>query len=170
MNYGGEGFEDFVTGEFPRLWRLARTLSGRESDASDLVQETLVRVGMRWRKLDRNGNPGAYARVTLARLHFAQVRRARHEVSLFLVEDRENPAADHAPGIEEREAVAQLLETIPPRQRTALVLHYLEDMSIADIASVMRCSEGTVKSQLSRARDALRRQQSPSNTEAARHS
>src|SRR5262245_12985907 len=56
--YGGTGFEEFVHAEFLRLWRLGRVLSGRDDDAWDLAQEALVKVGLRWSRIDRNGNPG----------------------------------------------------------------------------------------------------------------
>lgn len=69
--YGGHGFEEFVHAEFPRLWRLGRVLSGRDDDAWDLAQESLVKVGLHWSRIDRNGNPGAYARTCLVRLHIA---------------------------------------------------------------------------------------------------
>lgn len=155
--YGGEGFEEFVVAELPRLWRLGRVLSGRDDDAWDLVQESLVRVGLRWSRVDRDGNPGAYARVCLTRLHLARARRSRRE-TLVDSADLDGPSVGDGLGIESVELADQvwrLLAHLPPRQRAAMALYYLEDMSVHDIATVLRCSDGTVKSQLARGRSAL---------------
>jgi RNA polymerase sigma factor (sigma-70 family) len=66
-------------------------------------------------------------------------------------EGLETDAVDHA------DQVARLLVQLPPRQRAAMTLYYLEDLSIHDIATILRCSEGTVKSQLARGRTYLQR-------------
>jgi RNA polymerase sigma-70 factor (sigma-E family) len=156
--YGGHGFEEFVHAEFARLWRLGRVLSGRDDDAWDLAQESLVKVGLHWSRIDRNGNPGAYARTCLVRLHIAGARRRRRE---SLVEpahlERIGPDGVETDAVEHADQVARLLARLPPRQRAAMTLYYLEDLSIHDIAAILRCSEGTVKSQLARARTALQR-------------
>jgi DNA-directed RNA polymerase specialized sigma24 family protein len=63
---GDEGsasvFEAFARAEAPRLFRLARLLCGNEHDAWDLTQEALVRIGRRWRSIDADRDPAAYAR------------------------------------------------------------------------------------------------------------
>jgi RNA polymerase sigma-70 factor (sigma-E family) len=156
--YGGHGFEEFVHAEFPRLWRLGRVLSGRDEDAWDLAQESLVKVGLHWSRIDRNGNPGAYARTCLVRLHIAGTRRRRRET---LVDpdrlERAAPNSLETDAVEHADQVAQLLTRLPPRQRAAMTLYYLEDLPVRDIATILRCSEGTVKSQLARARTALQK-------------
>jgi RNA polymerase sigma-70 factor (sigma-E family) len=156
--YGGHGFEEFVHAEFGRLWRLGRVLSGRDEDAWDLAQEALVKVGLHWSRIDRNGNPGAYARTTLVRLHIAGTRRRRRE-TLVEPADLERAAPDglETDAVEQADQVARLLAQLPPRQRAAMTLYYLEDLSVHDIATILRCSDGTVKSQLARARATLQR-------------
>ena len=57
----GEGFEAYAAGDMKRLLRLAAMLSGDSHDASDLVQETLVRVGTAWSRIDRDRDPAGYA-------------------------------------------------------------------------------------------------------------
>ncbi len=73
--YGGEGFEAFVEGEIPRLLRLATLITGNPHDAWDLVQESLVRVGSRWRRLDRTEAPHAYAQRVLLNLNVSNWRK-----------------------------------------------------------------------------------------------
>ncbi len=156
--YGGPGFEEFVHAEFPRLWRLGRVLSGRDEDAWDLAQEALVKVGLHWSRIDRGGNPGAYARTCLVRLHIAGARRRRRETLMEPTQlERATPRELEADAVERADEVARLLVLLPPRQRAAVTLYYLEDLSVRDIATVLRCSEGTVKSQLARGRPALQR-------------
>ena len=149
-SYGGSGFAQFVAFESPRLWRLAYSLTRNPDDASDLTQEALVRVGLRWNSLDHSGNPAAYARTALVRLQLNVWRRTRNPPR-FLRKD-ENASDLAFEQVELADQVAAILEQLPARQRAAMVLHYLEDLPVSDIASILRCSEGTVKSQLARAR------------------
>lgn len=149
--YGGDGFEEFVEAQFSRLWRLGRILSGNDHDAWDLTQETLVRVGLRWSRMSMSGNPAAYARVALTRIHLARTRRRSRELSVPFESD-EVAVSDAFHGVELADQIEGILTSLPPRQRVALALYYLEDLSVAEIAAALRCSEGTVKSQLSRAR------------------
>lgn len=51
------GFAEFAEASSPRLMRLARTLAGNEHDACDLVQESLIRVGLKWTRVRPDGNP-----------------------------------------------------------------------------------------------------------------
>ena len=57
---------------------------------------------------------------------------------------------------QERDSLRSALATVPPRQRACLVLRFYDDLSVADTARLLGCSEGTVKSQTSRGLDALR--------------
>lgn len=156
--YGGPGFEEFVHAEFPRLWRLGRVLSGRDEDAWDLAQEALVKVGLHWSRIDRGGNPGAYARTCLVRLHIAGAQRRRRETLVEPAQlERATPRELESDAVELADEVARLLVQLPPRQRAAVTLYYLEDLPVRDIATILRCSEGTVKSQLARGRATLQR-------------
>ena len=65
--------------QLPGLLGYARALSGNDHDAWDLVQECLVRIGVRWSRIDRDGNPAAYARTTLVRLNVDRMRRRGRE-------------------------------------------------------------------------------------------
>ncbi len=146
-------FDEFVDGELPRLLGYARALSGSDHDAWDLTQEALIRASRRWRRIRRDGNPGAYARVTIARLNIDRHRRTRREV---LVPDVPDTAARPAPYDGLDTWVRDGLLALTPRQRTAVVLRYVDDLDLAGIANVMKCSTGTVKSHLSRGLARLR--------------
>jgi RNA polymerase sigma-70 factor (sigma-E family) len=155
MNAGtvAADFDEFVAVELPRLLGLARALSRDEHDAWDLVQETLARVGTRWRRLDHGHDTAAYARTVLVRLNIDRLRRLRREWPTHRVEDRPtDPAA--ADGIDAW--LADGLRALTPRQRTVVVLRFAQDLDLATIADQMGCSVGTVKSHLSRGLERLR--------------
>ncbi len=141
-----EEFETFVEAELPRLLGLAHLLTGNPHDAWDLVQETLVRVGTRWRRL-AGQNPGGYARTVLVRLNVDRGRRLRRELLPGRVPEREVPVVvveETAPWL--RRALAGLT----PQQRAAVVLRTVEDLDHAAIAARLGCSVGTARSHLSR--------------------
>lgn len=145
-------FEEFVDGQLPGLLGYARALTGHDADAWDLVQETLVRMGTRWARIDRGGNPAGYARTTLVRLNIDRHRRTRRETPSDAVPDR--GVESEVPGIDPWLLAA--LRSLPVRQRTALVLRYVDDLDLAGVAAAMGCSVGTVKSQVSRGLAVLR--------------
>ena len=147
-------FADFVDGELPRLLGYARALTGNEHDAWDLVQESLVRIGLKWSSIDRHGNPGAYARTTLVRLNVDRLRRIGREGPTETAGQGESEPHPEPTGVEPW--LADALAALPPRQRTALVLRYVDDLDMRGIAEAMGCSVGTAKSHVSRGLKALR--------------
>lgn len=141
-----EEFETFVEAELPRLLGLAHLLTGNPHDAWDLVQETLIRVGTRWRRLVGQ-NPGGYARTVLVRLNVDRGRRLRRELLPGRVPEREIPVVvveDVAPWL------LRALAGLTPHQRAAVVLRTVEDLDHAAIADRLGCSVGTARSHLSR--------------------
>jgi RNA polymerase sigma-70 factor (sigma-E family) len=149
----GDGeFAAFVDGQLPRLLGYARALAGNDHDAWDLVQETLVRVGGSWSRVQRDLNPAAYARTTMARLNVDRHRRWARERLLAEVPD--SATYDGVPGVEPWLLVG--LRRLPVRQRTALVLRYLDDLDHEGVAEVMGCTVGTARSHVSRGLAALR--------------
>jgi RNA polymerase sigma-70 factor (sigma-E family) len=157
---GGNGFEEFLGSELPRLLRLARQLTGNDHDAWDLTQDALIRVGRRWRRVDRDGNPSAYARRCLVRQHWTRLRRHGREVPVAEVPSRQAPDQGMA-SVEVLGWLEGILAQLGPRQRTVVVLRYAHDLTVRQIADEIGCSEGTVKSQLSRALDRLRQISGP---------
>ncbi len=155
-------FESFVTQRLPALYRYALVLTRDRHDAEDLVQEALTRTGARWWSVRRKDDPEGYVRTAMLRLLTNGRRRKVREVSM---------AAPPEPSLEDA-AVDRLLSdaslrtrvaALPPRMRAVLVLRYVEERSEQEIAHLLGCSRGTVKSQASRAlarlRDALETQE-----------
>ena len=145
-------FADFVAVQTRPLLGLAHALTANPHDAWDLTQETLARLGERWGRT-RFDEPAAYARTVMVRLNIDRIRRLRRELPLL------GGPTDEAPVEVVGETDAWLVEalaTLSPRQRTAIALRYVEDLVVRGIAARMGCSEGTVKSQLSRGTERLR--------------
>jgi RNA polymerase sigma-70 factor (sigma-E family) len=149
-------FEQFVVAVTPRLVRAARMLLGNARDAEDMAQETLIVMHRRWSRLRRPDAAEAYALRTLVRLTRRHMRSARHRLEALDMGDGavfERPVPD-APGRDDD--LLAVIRALPARQREAVVLRFYLDQSIADTAQAMRCSPGTVKSQVSKALDTLR--------------
>jgi RNA polymerase sigma factor (sigma-70 family) len=142
--------------------RTAAAVLGSREDAADVAQDVAVDV---LRSLDRLREPRAFDawvhRIAVRRtMQAARRRRAATvaELPLGLVGEADQPAAeDPTVGLESRRALATSLAELPPRQRVALALRYVHDLSEAQIAEVLECRPGTAASLLSRGRAALRR-------------
>jgi RNA polymerase sigma-70 factor, ECF subfamily len=119
--------------------------------AQDVVQEAFCRALARWKRVAEMDDPGAWVRRVAWNLATSQWRRAR-TAALFLRKHREEHAPAPSP---DRIALARALETLPAQQRRAVILHYLADLPISEIAVQERAAEGTVKSWLHRGRTAL---------------
>lgn len=149
----GAEFDDFVRTRSVALLRVAYLLTGDRHAAEDLLQEVLEQVYVRWPRV--RVSPEAYARRALVNRSINRWRwRARRPEQAL--GDNDGVARDHADDIALRQAVVAALRTLPPRQRAAVVLRYLEDLSVADVAVALRCSEGAVKSHASRGLTRLR--------------
>ncbi|WP_323794524.1 SigE family RNA polymerase sigma factor [Nocardioides sp.] len=145
-------FEEFVAVETPRLLRVAYALTGNPHDAWDLVQEALVRVGLKWRRL-ADGNPGGYAHTTLVRLNIDRGRRGVRERLPGVLPERDRPVQVDT---ELDPALVAALRELPRQQRAAVVLRAIEDLDHAGIAERLGCSVGTARSHLSRGLARLR--------------
>ena len=135
--------------------RLAYLVTGDRALAEDIVQEAFVRLYGRFRDLRNPDAFDAYLRrtvVNLARTHFRHRKVERkHEAQLA-----EEPAASEPPDLGERDELWTVLQSLPERQRTAIVLRFYEDLSEVSTAEVMGCPVGTVKSLVSRGLARLR--------------
>jgi RNA polymerase sigma-70 factor (sigma-E family) len=145
-------FSEFVAAQTRPLLGLAHALTADPHDAWDLTQETFARMGERWGR-SRFDEPAAYARTVMTRLNIDRIRRLRRELPTLVHRDEQPPVEV---GGELDGWLVEALATLSQRQRTALALRYVEDLDVRGIAERMGCSEGTVKSQLSRGTDRLR--------------
>ncbi|GAA3535072.1 SigE family RNA polymerase sigma factor [Nocardioides daeguensis] len=147
-------FAAFVAAKQNGLLRYGMLLTGGDPHTSaDLAQETFLRLGRRWRHVRDVEHQDAYARRTMTRLWWTRSKRDRREQ--LRAETEERAGSEVGPAWESD--VWAALQQLPPRQRAVLVLRYYEDCSEKEIAEVLGCRPGTVKSQASRGMASLRR-------------
>lgn len=148
--------QELVVARGAALKRSAFLLCGSDHAADDLLQEALARVLSRRVPGGRDGLE-AYVRRTMVNLVIDQARRARRwqSVAPRLAGRTEEEVADSSDEICERVTLLDALALLSPRQRACVVLHYYEDLSIAETAELLGCRQGTVKSQLHDARRTL---------------
>jgi RNA polymerase sigma-70 factor (sigma-E family) len=149
------GFDDFVVARGPALLRLAYMLTGDRALAEDLVQDALIKAYRRWDTHGRAQHPEAYVRRVVLNEHISKRRRRSSG-------ERVGPVPDHGEDdsvaeLAERDLVWRSLRDLPSRQRGVLVLRYYEWMPDDEIASLLGCAEGTVRSLAARAFDTMRR-------------
>ncbi|MEH0938247.1 SigE family RNA polymerase sigma factor [Micromonospora psammae] len=149
----GAEFDDFVRTRSVTLLRVAYLLTGDRNAAEDLLQEVLEQVYVRWRRV--RTTPEAYARKALVNRAANRWRRRARRPERALAE-HDGVRQDHADDVATREGIVAALRTLPPRQRATVVLRYLEDLSVTDVAAALGCSEGAVKSNTSRGLARLR--------------
>ena len=149
-------YVEFVTARFAAAKRLAYLLSGDPHRADDLVQQIFTALYVRWRRVRTVDNLDAYLRRMLVRGFLSERRRAWwSRVDLTgSVPDRLGPAG---PDLEDRVLLRTALGRVPRRQRAVLVLRFICDLPVAEVAQLLGCSEGTVKSQTTHGLAALRR-------------
>lgn len=149
-------FAVLVEARSTALLRLAYAVVGDHQLAQDLLQEALVKVYVAWPRLRDVAGAEAYARRTIVTTAISwRRRRSFHEPPVEVVPDTEGDA-DQGDRLATHDVLWQQVRGLPPRQRTALVLRYYEDLSEAETADLMGCSTGTVKSQLAAALGKLR--------------
>jgi RNA polymerase sigma-70 factor (sigma-E family) len=162
-NQAKDEFERFVASCGADLLRTGFLVVWDLSSAEDLVQECLLQVARRWPRVRSMEHPKAYARRILFNLALDGAKRQhRHRSELHIagrsaLEDRHDEAAARELGAVE--ATCELIDALgalTPRQRAALVLRYFEDLSESEVAEILGCSIGTVKSTTSRALERLR--------------
>ena len=145
---------DFATLYQTRFGDLAAQLYAFTGDAletQDLVQEAFIRAWQRWDRIGRYDDPGAWVR--RAAWNLAITRHRRQKIFRRIPEPGPPPESPES-GLDRMDLVASLRK-LPEKVRRAVVLHYLADMSIADIVAEMGAAEGTVKSWLRRGRTEL---------------
>lgn len=149
-------FEAFVAGSADPLFRTAELMTGDAGAAEDLVQETFLRVARRWHRVEAMDHPLAYARRILANLVFdGAKRRSRQRAELEAPGGRPAEPADEGAaralrGVDDQAEFRWALARLAPRERAVLVLRYWADLPVAEVAHILGCSEGTVKSTASR--------------------
>ncbi len=150
-------FDQFVATHVDDLLRTAYLIIWDEAEAEDLVQECLLKVARRWPRVRRMAQPRAYARRILVNLAVDGARgRARRRSELQPGAAPRSIVVDPLPALDTRAELLQALSQLPARQRAVLVLRYFNDLTEAQVADVLGCPPGTVKSSASRGLARLR--------------
>ncbi|AGL14388.1 sigma-70 family RNA polymerase [Actinoplanes sp. N902-109] len=157
-------FDELYAAHYADLTVQLYAYFGDRQEAQDVVQEAFCRALARWRSVAAYDDPVAWIRRVAWNLAVSKWRRTRTALS-FLRKQR--PSDEYVDGPNpERVAMVAALATLPAAHRRVLVLRYLADMTVAEIAEREGVPDGTVKSWLSRGRTALAAR---ITTEEARH-
>ena len=119
------------------------------------MQQTITTLFVRWRKIRTVAHLDRYVRSMLVHAFVDERRLAWAKVRLF--HELPEQAAPEAHTFEERTLLRAALAQVPRRQRAALVLRFIYDLPVSEVAEILGCSEGTVKSQTSRGLTTLRK-------------
>lgn len=148
-------FESYVTARRPQLRRTAYLLCGDWDRAEDIVQDTLTRLYVHWRRASRATSVDAYVRRSLVNSFLAEGRRPwRRERSTDTLPETAYAASTDLSG--DRDELRRALASLGASQRAVVVLRYWEDLSIEQTADALGCSVGNVKSQSARGLARLR--------------
>ncbi|MEV0120005.1 SigE family RNA polymerase sigma factor [Streptomyces sp. NPDC050703] len=150
-----DSFRKFVESRSSALLKTAVLLSGGDRHAAeDLLQGALVRAAGRWQRIDE---PEAYVRRILYRQQVSRWRLKWPRRELAVAEPPEGARADDAASAAELRIVLRgALAKLTARQRTVLVLRYFEDLPEAEVARLLGCTVGTVRSTTHRSLARLR--------------
>ena len=157
---GAPTFHEFVATRSASLLRTAYLVVGDHQLAQDLVQESLVKTYMAWQRLRDVRNAEAYARRVIVTTTISWRRRRSFDERPVEVLP-EVVVADVADVIAAEADLWTQLHALPPRQRAAVVLRYVEDLSEAQTSDLMGCSVGSVKRHTSNGLAKLRDRMGP---------
>jgi RNA polymerase sigma-70 factor, ECF subfamily len=149
-------FRHLYAEAFPTVYRVAYRFSGRREPAEDATQEAFARAFERWGRL--SGEPWVVGWIVTTTLNV--VRRSARRTAEEFLDWGEDPSS-----AEDVDSVVDLwraIRELPRRQAEAIVLHYIVDLPVAQVADVMGCREGTAKAHLDRGRHRLARLLEPS--------
>ena len=149
--------DTFLAARWSSLFRLACLLTGSTTEADDLLQESLIKVYLRWPKISRTQVPEAYVRRMMVNTLVSRTRRPFRRRELPGATVAATAVVSPEDAVLDRVEVWPLVCGLPVRQRAVIVLRYYEDLSEQEIADVLGCSTGSVKSQAHDALASLRR-------------
>ncbi len=165
-----DAFEQLLTRYQSQIYRLCFRMAGNADDAQDLAQESFIKA---WRNLpgfryDCAFSTWLYRLTSNVCLDFLRAKKRRQVISLTVESEDGEEALLDVPDVQplpeeqvltcdERSRLSRAMSLLEPQQRQLLTLRVVNDLSYAEIASALEIKEGTVKSRLSRAREALRK-------------
>ena len=147
-----QNYDDFYRAEFPAMVALASTLVG--NSAEDIAQEAMIRANQKWSTISRYEKPGTWVRRVTINLALSKLRRGTTQLRKIALLSAGAPDVAWQPqGFDDD--LTDAITSLPKKQRAAVVLHYLEDLPVAEIANILECSPSTAKVHLHRGRQAL---------------
>ena len=157
-----QAFDQLMGYYYPKVLRMAYLISGNHADSEDIVQETFVLCWMNRKKIKEPERFSSWLYRTLTREAWRICRKSRREQPVEEVYGEEEPQVssvlDEVLAHHRDDELYRAIRNLPVKQRTAVVLYYFNQMSTREIAGIMGCLEGTVKSRLYTARANLKQE------------
>ena len=160
-----QAFDELMGYFYPRMLRMAYLISGSHADSEDIVQETFVLCWMNRKKIKEPECFSSWLYKTLTREAWRVCKKNRREQpveDVYGADGREEPGSaqvlDEILARSRDDELYKAIRNLPVKQRTAVVFHYFNQMTTKEIAGIMGCLEGTVKSRLYTARANLKKQ------------
>jgi RNA polymerase sigma-70 factor (ECF subfamily) len=144
-------FDTFFDRHFDPVARALTLATGSRDLAEDATQDAFTKALRRWRRVRQMDRPDGWVYVVAMNAARDRARKAERTST-----PAPEPAVDHSGGVAVRLTVRDAIATLPPRQREAVVLRFLADLSLDEVATAMGCAVGTVKATLHQAMGALR--------------
>jgi RNA polymerase sigma factor (sigma-70 family) len=144
------GFEEVYRREYPQLVAVATALTGDGREGEDAVQDTMVKAFVRWNRVGRMDLPGAWCHRVLVNACRSRWRRRRTEQQ-FWARSRSAEPTTSEPSADVI-AFWTLVRQLPSRPRMVVTLHFAGERTMPEIASILNVPEGTVRSDIARAR------------------
>ncbi len=146
-------FDDFYRSEYRRVVNVVFALSGGSVAAEELAQEAFIKAKEHWRELANHDNPNAWVRRVAINLARSALRRRSVETKVLLRLSRERPRVE--PVNDDPADTLAAIRKLSPKQAAAVTLRYFDDLSVDEIAAVLKCEPATVRVHLHRGRSAL---------------
>ncbi|AHH93477.1 SigE family RNA polymerase sigma factor [Kutzneria viridogrisea] len=150
-----ESFAEFFTSRFDSARRTAHALCGNWLEAEEIAQSAFVSMYGRWNKV-RIDSADAYLHTVLTRTFLDTKRRGRRREQV-VADPPDQAVQPDLSASEDRPSLLAALQEVPPRQRAVLVLRFVRDLSVEEVAETLGCTTGTVKSQTARGLATLRK-------------
>ncbi len=146
-------YHEFASARAGQLFRVAYLMCGDWHEAQDLVQTCLAKLYSSWHRIQKSESVDAYARKALLHTYLSH-RRLRRSGEIPVAEFAEGRAPGDKPEL--RLVLMEALSTLPPRNRAVMVLRYLDDLSVEDVAGLLDTTPAAIKSICNRSLKQLR--------------
>lgn len=143
-------FSEYVAARWSRLVRSTILLGCSKAEAEDLVQTTLERCLIHWRRVEKAHDRDAYVHRVLFNT-VAGSRRRKWTTEVTMAETPDRPYPDQTADVDRTDALQRGLERLPYDQRAAVILRFYVHLTEQQMAEVLNVPAGTIKSRLSRA-------------------